>query len=239
MANEPFRFLDLPAELRCMVYEFLETETRLHTIDDVYLVGCMIASKSTSQLTIVVKDIPTSILTTCRSVYAEAAPIITPKLQRLRRTEPIHFIVDSCSFNSLFKASTGLRLAFVNKEQGIPRRLHYYDSGYGRILDFISKCGVYMRTMKSGKMTVTVKSRSDAILLCYIMNDIYDSEFWREHFGIIEAEIQFYDFNHQGMATIGNWITLFNQQGTDPAIHRVVEEKEWGELWAHEQVWGL
>jgi hypothetical protein len=54
MASEHFRFLDLPAELRLMVYEHLEIETRLHTIED----RCLGPMGTCAAITIEIKSVP-------------------------------------------------------------------------------------------------------------------------------------------------------------------------------------
>jgi hypothetical protein len=99
---QPFRFLDLPTELRLMVYEFLPVRTHHHTfkypvtdpneppIGDVE-----------SDVTLVEKTIDVRIPATCQLVNVEATPILNARLDRLRE-EPWHFIVDSPSLRAFF-----------------------------------------------------------------------------------------------------------------------------------------
>jgi hypothetical protein len=66
--DQPFHFLDLPAELRCMVYENLDAETRFYTIK------ILDHPKSSEPCTvsIAIKSFSSYILTTCRLIHDEA-----------------------------------------------------------------------------------------------------------------------------------------------------------------------
>ncbi|KAF2824062.1 hypothetical protein CC86DRAFT_248540, partial [Ophiobolus disseminans] len=85
---EPFRFLDLPPELRCMVYEELEIATRRHVLSDVDVREA--SSWEPPQavdlaMTLVRKSIPVAILRTCRIINEEATPLLARKLRHLEK----------------------------------------------------------------------------------------------------------------------------------------------------------
>lgn len=86
-SNKPFRFLDLPLELRLRVYEFLPVTTRHVQIywKSVY--------RGTVWCRIVVRTMPLSILATSRRLNAEASTIINPQLEKLT-SRPPQFIFD-------------------------------------------------------------------------------------------------------------------------------------------------
>jgi hypothetical protein len=89
----PFRFLDLPPELRVMIYNRLPSTTRHCTLVD-------LMSSTTPPLTraaLVVKYFPVSILSTCKLIRHEATPVLLPRLQRLR-AEPMRLITDTLYF---------------------------------------------------------------------------------------------------------------------------------------------
>ncbi|KAF1954414.1 hypothetical protein CC80DRAFT_567651 [Byssothecium circinans] len=72
--NKPFPFMALPQEIRLMVYERLECEVKMHHIG-VPAVGLEMMWMN-KQVSLVVRSVPTSILSTCRQVREEAYKII-------------------------------------------------------------------------------------------------------------------------------------------------------------------
>jgi hypothetical protein len=85
---EPFRFLDLPAELRLMVYEFIPFST-------CHITMCNeeISPPPTATTTLVIKSLSVGIPGTCKLLDTEAFPIHRPKLEALR-AEPVHFVIE-------------------------------------------------------------------------------------------------------------------------------------------------
>ncbi|KAI4708665.1 hypothetical protein J4E89_006721 [Alternaria sp. Ai002NY15] len=98
MSAPPFRFLDLPAELRCMVYEAIDVATRKekykptkeYDIPHVRIKRDDGSSKGNGKLVLYRRVLPVSILATCRLVNQEAGPIIAQKLQQMVK-EPVRF----------------------------------------------------------------------------------------------------------------------------------------------------
>jgi hypothetical protein len=60
MATQPFRFLDLPPELRYIVYEQIDSTTKHHTLESIN------APNNPSTVTLVHISLPVQILATCR-----------------------------------------------------------------------------------------------------------------------------------------------------------------------------
>jgi hypothetical protein len=76
----PFRLLDLPKELRLVIYEQLDITTKQHIIP--------IDKKGEHTITMVSLSVPVRILATCRFVSEEAGVILKPKIKQLLKTPP-------------------------------------------------------------------------------------------------------------------------------------------------------
>ncbi|KAH7087339.1 hypothetical protein FB567DRAFT_343769 [Paraphoma chrysanthemicola] len=110
---KPFRFLDLPTEIRCMVYELIDLETKRHVLDQAYasllhttwpINSHMVSGSS---ITLIRKSLQVDLLRTCRLVHTEAAPIFGARLRYIAR-EPLHFIVDFAALRALVTTGSPL-----------------------------------------------------------------------------------------------------------------------------------
>ncbi|KAJ4302720.1 hypothetical protein N0V90_001610 [Kalmusia sp. IMI 367209] len=136
----PFRFLDLPAELRFMVYERIPSKiaarsnmprtrmlkllytatTHHHILND----PSMCDGKSFIQL--VTKSVPTCILATCHKIRKEAQPFIDRKLECLCQ-EPNRVIVDPTSFCNCIRL-LNMPMNYEDKHEDVQRFLVRFNS---------------------------------------------------------------------------------------------------------------
>jgi hypothetical protein len=94
--DEQFHFLDLPPELRCIVYEQLDIGACRHILKNTEPWWCYFWKptdyKSDIEITMVRSYLPVAILTTCRLVNQEAAPLLVRKLRELQKVPIRSFI---------------------------------------------------------------------------------------------------------------------------------------------------
>ncbi|KAI4663453.1 uncharacterized protein J4E78_003867 [Alternaria triticimaculans] len=100
MANSTFRFLDLPKELRLIIYEYIPITTRHHVWEDT-------VRHSGNTITLVVKSMSTGILLVSCSIHDECKPILDRKLKALQ-VEPLRLIVDKQSLLTLTRHKNGV-----------------------------------------------------------------------------------------------------------------------------------
>ena len=95
----PFRFLDLPKELRYMVYEHLTISTKQYLLTPIEGTSDFEVSVPPQKdrgsshtrppaLTITLHTLPVQIFSTCSLVYFEALPFLSRKLDAIRETVP-------------------------------------------------------------------------------------------------------------------------------------------------------
>jgi hypothetical protein len=130
--SRAFRLLNLPVELRLMVYERLpgkhysflfeiKTDSKAVTTHHITVQGSLYHNHTpmvrmehpTNTITLVTKTCETSILATCRAVNLEATRVLGPRLEKLR-TEPARIIVDLNSMDRL--VGQGGILEYVRSE---------------------------------------------------------------------------------------------------------------------------
>ncbi|KAF2128439.1 hypothetical protein P153DRAFT_318255, partial [Dothidotthia symphoricarpi CBS 119687] len=113
---KPFRFLDLPPELRCMVYDCIHITTTKHVLTktDAELppnIWPKSEGRASLPITLIRKSIPAAILATCRLINQEATPLLAPRLEELQR-EPLRFFVDFAAATALTHMDSPLRACF-------------------------------------------------------------------------------------------------------------------------------
>ena len=115
--GHPFRFLDLPAELRCRVYEYIEFSSTLHTLDRTQALiktrDWPVPPKAQvydSRVTLIQPHTPLAIniLVTCHLINKEARPILKRKVEHCR-AQPVRYLVDYSAAWAIVAGSSALR----------------------------------------------------------------------------------------------------------------------------------
>jgi hypothetical protein len=122
--EQPFRFLDLPTELRCCVYESIEFPTTRHVLDRTEDLinerGCEYSTtaghvlditEADSRATLIRPHALLEILVTCHLVNEEARPILKRKMEYCR-FQPVRYLVDYSAAWALVGPSSALRGCF-------------------------------------------------------------------------------------------------------------------------------
>jgi hypothetical protein len=87
---QPFRFLDLPPELRCRVYELIDIPSTRHILDKNQF---RLYRKVRPRLTLIKSRGPLEILLVCRLIIREASPILKRKTEDCYR-QPSRYLMN-------------------------------------------------------------------------------------------------------------------------------------------------
>ncbi|KAF1955826.1 hypothetical protein CC80DRAFT_505138 [Byssothecium circinans] len=102
--TQPFRFLDLPTELRLMVYQRIPITTQRTTIKQTATLGFIWPKcddgTEPSSITLVKKSTSANILRTCKFIKHEAECYIKTKLESIAK-EPLRIVADFRGFQAL------------------------------------------------------------------------------------------------------------------------------------------
>lgn len=105
MPEPSFRFLNLPLELRCMIYEQLEMTTKHFPLDSTD------AADQSSTITLVCEKLPVHILATSKLVNTEAMKSFWPRMQQLK-AQPMRFFIKAKPMDPLIVLSRSLSRCF-------------------------------------------------------------------------------------------------------------------------------
>jgi hypothetical protein len=99
-SQAPFRFLDLPKEVRLVIYERLPRCIRRH---EMAIYSQRNGEVPHQKLTVLLKTVPIAILSTCRQINSEASAIMQGIARRLVLLQPPQLIFEAQDhFNETF-----------------------------------------------------------------------------------------------------------------------------------------
>ncbi|KAL5119096.1 hypothetical protein ACEQ8H_003020 [Pleosporales sp. CAS-2024a] len=123
---KPFRFMDLPPELRLMVYEYVADDIHMKrhvlTRDEAGLPQQAWPSNldsSPSSIELLRSALPMSMMRVCRQVHKEVNPIMAVKVAELKKT-PLYFQVDYPALLGLTHRSGPLARNYRSHEHTLP-----------------------------------------------------------------------------------------------------------------------
>jgi len=161
--------LELPLELRLMIYEFLPITTRHHTLEDPDFERRFPEATSPSEIVLVTKAASTKLLPTCRQIYYEYKPVLEKSLHLLR-SEPLRFIVHSTSLAAMMndrivphipKPGTGICTCWMcspapTMEAAVPNAAADDPVQRDVAQQFAAKCAQYADTRSPSSIVVAI-----------------------------------------------------------------------------------
>ncbi|KAF2026054.1 hypothetical protein EK21DRAFT_116161 [Setomelanomma holmii] len=114
-AEDVFRFLDLPTELRCMVYELIDHEAQNISIH--LSSSDLFGEDLTKSIVLTSNGLPVALLATCRLVRIEAQPFFKPKPEASRTTERFRITAGSKCGSVLMKRRNNLMDVVKNRRK--------------------------------------------------------------------------------------------------------------------------
>jgi hypothetical protein len=116
----PFRFLDLPKELRFMIYESLFITTKHHHLLPLATAARIGQTeqqplKNQPSITLTLHTLPVQILSTCHLVHAEALPFLSRKLDTIKDTIPKITVDAECLHPPMMSIVQDLLRSILNK----------------------------------------------------------------------------------------------------------------------------
>lgn len=163
--QNPFRFLDLSSELRCMVYEDLVFDSTRHILDRV---DSRISKEDwpvhvyDSNVSLIRPQIPPELMMTYLLVYHEARPILGKRLE-VHRSQPLRYLVDYSVAWAIISSVTPLTSCI-----GLPGGVELTRSN-DSVRNFFSQCHSCLKLQRSQtgnhgvrvlEMTITHSSES-------------------------------------------------------------------------------
>jgi hypothetical protein len=257
-ATQPFRFLDLPTELRCLVYEQLDIRTRLHRLMFPY--SSVPEDKGEIEaapaILVAVKSLPVAILATCRLCLKEASPILEPKLYQLQYGEPLHLISDRLHAHTMINVFLALTEAFKNPPDMGEAITHATENRHARGLwnqtsdlddawhatyqEFLRKCASYVRLRPTGRMIVSAQRDQPHLSNAPHVSDMERGRKLRDlvfrlrwsDTAAKDLELRIFDFPANEEHII-RWIFRY------PPLRKrfiAINERDWSNIWAGNEV---
>lgn len=146
MAVHIFRILDLPAEIRLMIYDALPVTTKHHILIDAthinllekYILwsppGPFEAPATTadtftpSTFTLVIKTVPVVLRATCRQINKESIDAFQRKLKFISR-EPLRLVIDAPSLSRAFQSQSFALDRYIYAQGDIVRKISSISRG--------------------------------------------------------------------------------------------------------------